>query len=54
MTHVAGRAYFGPVLTGVPRGVEAMRLWEGLRTLVEAPQFAEIAGPRDDDALQTS
>ncbi|WP_460460773.1 mycothiol-dependent nitroreductase Rv2466c family protein [Angustibacter peucedani] len=54
MLHAAGRAYFGPVLTAVPRGKEAVRLWAGLRAVAASPQFAEIAGPRDDDALQTS
>lgn len=53
IVHVGDRAFFGPVLTAVPRGEEALRLWQGLRTLAGTPAFSEIKGVRDEE-LHTS
>lgn len=51
--HVAGRGFFGPVLTAVPRGDAAVRLWRAVKTLATEAAFSEIKGARDEQ-LQTS
>ena len=53
VVHVGGRAFFGPVLTAIPRGADAVRLWEALATLAATPAFSEIKGARAEE-LQTS
>lgn len=53
MVHVGGRAFFGPVLTSIPRGEKAVQLWAALDTLAGTAAFAEIRGARSED-LQTS
>lgn len=53
MLHVDGRPCFGPVLTAVPRGMAAARLWDAVGTLVGTPAFAELRTVRGDD-LRTS
>lgn len=40
-----GPAFFGPVISEVPHGEEALRYWEALTTLAEMPGFAEIKRP---------
>ncbi|HEU4513121.1 MAG TPA: disulfide bond formation protein DsbA [Nocardioidaceae bacterium] len=47
--HVAGTAFFGPVLTAVPRGEEAGRLWDALATLAGSDAFAEVKRGRDEE-----
>lgn len=51
--HIADRGFFGPVLTAVPRGDDALRLWQAVWTLATTPSFSEIKGRRDDQ-LHTS
>jgi hypothetical protein len=51
--HVADHGFFGPVLTAVPRGDAAVRLWHAVSTLATIPSFSEIKGARDDH-LQAS
>ncbi len=50
--HIGGRGFFGPVLTAVPRGDDAVRLWEAVSILATTGAFSEIKGPRDEQ-LQT-
>ncbi|MFF8266841.1 disulfide bond formation protein DsbA [Streptomyces sp. NPDC016562] len=39
---VDGAAFFGPVLTAIPRGRETVRLFQALRTLAGMDAFAEL------------
>jgi 2-hydroxychromene-2-carboxylate isomerase len=41
-----GSAFFGPVLTRIPRGEEAGRLWDGTIIVTELPYFFEIKRTR--------
>jgi hypothetical protein len=50
--HVAGKGFFGPVLTSVPRKEAAVQLWQAVKTLATEPAFSEIKGARDE-RLQT-
>ncbi|PIE27614.1 MAG: disulfide bond formation protein DsbA [Micrococcales bacterium] len=51
--HIGERGFFGPVLTAIPRGVEAVELWGAVSALVKHRAFSEIKGPRAQD-LKTS
>jgi 2-hydroxychromene-2-carboxylate isomerase len=44
---VAGGAFFGPVVTPVPRGEAAGRLWDGVRLLAQADGFFELKRSRN-------
>ncbi|BBA96363.1 hypothetical protein RVR_1630 [Actinacidiphila reveromycinica] len=44
---VAGNAFFGPVVTPVPRGEAAARLWDGVLLVTATDGFFELKRTRD-------
>ena len=48
---VEGESFFGPVVTPIPRGEAAAKLWDGVRLVAETDGFYEIKRSRDREPI---
>lgn len=48
---VEGISFFGPVVTPVPRGEDAVKLWDGVRLVAGTDGFYELKRSRDRDPI---
>jgi hypothetical protein len=46
VVHVDGRAFFGPVVSPIPRGEAAGRLWDGVLLVTGTEGFFELERTR--------
>ena len=46
---IEGAAFFGPVLSKIPRGEEAGQLWDGCLAVAKVPYFYELKRSRTGD-----
>jgi protein-disulfide isomerase-like protein with CxxC motif len=49
--HTQGTAFFGPVVTPIPRGEAAGRLWDGVVLVASTDGFYELKRTRDRDPI---
>jgi 2-hydroxychromene-2-carboxylate isomerase len=50
---VAGASFFGPVVSPIPRGEAAAKLWDGVRLVAETDGFFELKRSRTRDPIFT-